>query len=72
MNFWTIAAAAYVWTVIAAVTLTYREQKRRGEESPVYTLIGYVCCSVWPVVAAVMLVFYAPLLSDSEVSERDD
>ncbi|WP_425102248.1 hypothetical protein [Tropicibacter sp. S64] len=60
MDFWTIVTAAYCLSTIMAVTLTYQEQKKRGQSTPVYTAIGYLLCMVWPVVAAVMLVFYRP------------
>ncbi|WP_136444003.1 hypothetical protein [Pacificoceanicola onchidii] len=58
MDFWTFVMAAYCLSAIMAITLTYQEQKRRGQSSPVYSLIGYLLCTVWPVVATVMVVFY--------------
>lgn len=58
MDFWTIVMAVYCLSAIMAITLTYQEQKRRGENTPVYAFIGYLLCTVWPVVATVMVVFY--------------
>ena len=60
MDFWTIVIALYCLTTLIAVSLTYQEQKQRQEGTPIYTAIGYLLCTVWPVVAAVMVVVYRP------------
>ncbi|EPX75646.1 hypothetical protein [Salipiger mucosus] len=60
MDVWTVAVALYLASTVVALFLTYQEQKRRGHKTPVYTVIGYVLCAVWPLVAAVMVIFYRP------------
>ena len=60
MDSWTLIISLYFSSVIAALVLTYKEQKRRGQSTPIYTAIGYFLCMVWPLVAAVMLIFYKP------------
>lgn len=46
--------AIYVVATIFAIFMTYREQRRRGQITPVFRFIGYCLCMVWPVVVAVM------------------
>ena len=57
MDLWTIFVALYVVSSVFAITMTYREQKRRGHKTPVFALIGYLLCTVWPLVVAAILVF---------------
>ncbi len=66
MDFWTIGISVYILTTIVAVTLTYKEQKRRGHRTPIFNLIGFMLCMVWPVVAAVMVIFYKPQTGAAE------
>lgn len=61
MTFWTILISVYVVTTLFAIVMTYREQRRRGKRTPVHSAIGYLLCTVWPVVAAVMVIFYRPV-----------
>lgn len=56
MDVLTLMMIVYLATTIAALVMTYREQQRRRQITPVFTLIGYVLCLIWPVVAAVMVV----------------
>lgn len=58
MSVLTILVYCYLATTLVALTLTYREQKRRKQKTPVFTFIGYLLCMVWPAVAAVMVIFY--------------
>ncbi len=48
--------ALYVATTVMALVMTYREQRRMDRARPGYTLIGYIACTVWPLVAVVFLV----------------
>lgn len=57
MDIGIIFVAFYVASSIFAITMTYREQKRRGHRTPVFALIGYLLCTVWPLVVAAILVF---------------
>lgn len=66
MNFWTIVIGVYVMTTIVAITLTWREQKNRGERTPVYNFIGYLLCTIWPIVAAVTAIVYRPWQQQSQ------
>ncbi len=61
MEFWTIFWAVYTFSTIFAIAMTYREQKRSGRSTPLFVLIGYLLCTVWPVVVAVVLIFYRPV-----------
>ncbi|MFW2541572.1 hypothetical protein ACN2XU_02940 [Primorskyibacter sp. 2E107] len=71
MDFWTIVMAAYCLTTIMAISLTYQEQKRRAQSTPVYMLIGYMLCMVWPAVATVMVVLYRPGRAASWTASQD-
>lgn len=70
MDFWVILIAAYVLSAVIAVVMTYREQQRRGERSPVYSVIGYLLCTIWPVVAAFMVIFYRPIPAKAATASR--
>jgi cytochrome c oxidase assembly factor CtaG len=56
MTVWTFLLVLYVASTIAAVVMTYREQRRTTLVSPLYRLIGYLACTVWPLVAVVFVV----------------
>ncbi|MCF6275858.1 MAG: hypothetical protein L3J05_08865 [Robiginitomaculum sp.] len=56
MDAWTLIVTVYLFISIAAIIMTYREQKRSNLKSPLFTLIGYVLCTVWPVTVAGTLV----------------
>lgn len=55
MNLWEIGAAAYILTILVALILTHHEQRQRGQTAPARMLVGYVLCTVWPLVAAVLM-----------------
>ena len=46
----------YAATTALALTMTYREQRQRGQARPAYAVIGYMACTVWPLMAMVFLV----------------
>lgn len=56
MFFWPIVSLIYIAITIFAVYMTYQEQRRQGRSSPVYNMIGYLLCTVWPVLIAAILV----------------
>lgn len=56
MDFWTVALFLYLSTVLSALVCTWREQRQGGGRAPVPLMIGYGLCTVWPLVAAVMVV----------------
>lgn len=66
MDFWTFVVALYVISTIFAITMTYREQKRRGHRTPVFAIIGYILCTVWPLVVAVLVIFFRPSTEPGE------
>ncbi len=72
MDVWTIVIALYVTSTMLAIIMTYREQKRSGHITPVYSMIGYMLCMIWPVVAAVMMIFYRPKAAEMPESSRLD
>jgi len=57
MDIGSVFIVFYVATSIFAIAMTYREQKRRGHSTPVFALIGYLLCTVWPLLVAAILVF---------------
>lgn len=52
--------------------MTYREQQRRRYRTPVYSLIGYLLCTVWPVLVAVILIAHKPLRKETYGGGRID
>ena len=56
MDAWTVIFAVYIFISTAAITMTSREQKQKNVKSPVFSLIGYLLCTVWPVTVAAILV----------------
>ncbi len=60
MAFWTVFLAIYMAITLLALVLTFREQRSRGARTPFHAAAGYVLCTVWPAVVAVMVIFYRP------------
>ncbi|WP_353475844.1 hypothetical protein PVT71_22970 (plasmid) [Salipiger sp. H15] len=58
MTLLNILAFAYLGTVLIALSLTHRERKRQGNRSVLFGILGYLLCLVWPLVAAVMILFF--------------
>ncbi len=56
MSFWPLFWSVYVLISIFAITMTYKEQKKSNRTTPVFVFIGYLACTVWPLLVAVMLV----------------
>ncbi|KMK63838.1 hypothetical protein [Puniceibacterium sp. IMCC21224] len=52
----TFLMAAYLVVAIFAVCMTYCEQKRAGNRSFLFDLLGYLACVVWPATLTVLLV----------------
>lgn len=67
---WTILTIAYVLSVMLAISLTYNEQKQRGGTVPVRAAIGFLLCTVWPLVIAIMVLFYAPFPRRSPLTAK--
>ena len=57
MDILTIVIALYVTSTMLAIVMTYREQRKSGHVTPVYSMIGYMLCMIWPVVLAAMMLF---------------
>lgn len=57
MTFLSLFLTIYFVTVIVAVVMTFREQRKRGHVTPMFTILGYILCIVWPLVAASMMAF---------------
>lgn len=56
MNFWTTLWSIYAAISIFAITMTYKEQKRTKEVTPIFALIGYLTCTIWPLLVATILI----------------
>ena len=56
MTFWTLFGAAYLASTLLALGLTWNEQRSRGQGNLLYSVIGYLTCTVWPLVVLVFLV----------------
>jgi len=56
MDFWSALIALYIAISIFAISRTYREQKKSATVTPIFALIGYLLCIVWPLVVAAVLV----------------
>ncbi|SFF03475.1 hypothetical protein SAMN04488523_11575 [Sulfitobacter brevis] len=57
MEFWPVLIFLYVVITIFAITMTYREQKKREDVTPMFALIGCILCTVWPLVVAAILLY---------------
>lgn len=55
----------YAIVTFSALLLTFREHRIRGARSSVHLIGGYLLCTVWPAVVAVMVIFYRSKLQDS-------
>lgn len=55
MGFWAFGVVIYIAVFIVAFTMTYREQQLSNVKSPVFCLIGYVLCMVWPLTVVLVL-----------------
>lgn len=44
----------YLPISLIAIALTYREQRRNGISSPLFRMIGFALCTLWPVTVFVL------------------
>ena len=56
MTFWTLFGAAYLASTLFALALTWSEQQGRGPGRRLFSIIGYLACMVWPLVALIFVV----------------
>jgi len=56
MEIFELLILVYVVVTAGAMVMTYREQRRSTQRSLVFNLIGYLACTIWPVVCAVFVV----------------
>ena len=54
--FWSVLASLYLCISLFAVFMTYQEQKRRRKPSPIFNLISYVLCVLWPLALGAILI----------------
>ena len=52
MIFWSIVCVLYALVTLFAVYMTYQEQKRQARPSVIFNVIGYLACTIWPIVGA--------------------
>ncbi|VDC33975.1 hypothetical protein [Pseudogemmobacter humi] len=52
--FFQVIVLGYLLVSLIAITLTYREQKRNGISSPLFRVIGFALCTIWPVALVVL------------------
>ena len=57
MGFWLFVSMIYCAVTVFALYMTYQEQRRQGRKSLAFNLMGYGLCTIWPILAAAMLVF---------------
>ncbi|WP_283180208.1 hypothetical protein [Gemmobacter sp. 24YEA27] len=43
------AVVLYLLISLIALALTYREQRRNGISSPLFRMMGFALCTIWPV-----------------------
>ncbi len=53
MELWVFSAILYVSSILFAAVMTFREQRRKAQPGGVYSVIGLLACSVWPLIAVV-------------------
>lgn len=51
------ALVLYLLVSLIALALTYREQRRNGICSPLFRMIGFGLCTIWPVTFLVFTSF---------------
>lgn len=52
MIFWSVVFVLYALVTLFAIYMTYQEQKRQARPSLMFNMIGYLACTIWPVVGA--------------------
>ncbi|MBU2960056.1 hypothetical protein KO516_04275 [Citreicella sp. C3M06] len=65
MEIWNIFLVLYAIVTFSALFLTFREHRSRGAKSLLHLFGGYLLCTVWPAVVAVMVICYRSKPQDS-------
>lgn len=55
MGFFEVGIALYIVSIVAALTMTWAEQRRSVQTNWVLQTAGYVACTVWPLIAVVFM-----------------
>ncbi len=55
MGLWDIGVILYFGIAVFAITMTYREQRQKGQNSPLFNVIGFAVCILWPLMIAAVL-----------------
>jgi DNA-binding transcriptional regulator of glucitol operon len=55
MGFFEVGIALYLVSIVAALTMTWAEQRRSAQTSGVLQAAGYAACTVWPLIAVVIM-----------------
>lgn len=55
MSVWSVVIAVYVVISAFAIVMTYREQRKTGGQSVVLNAFGYIACTLWPLVLAILI-----------------
>jgi hypothetical protein len=71
MLFWPIVSLIYIAVTIFAVYMTYQEQRRLGRSTPMYNIISYLLCTVWPLLVAAILVIARFRPDEGLVAKQD-
>jgi uncharacterized membrane protein len=71
VGFWLILIVIYGAVTVFALYMTYQEQRRHVHQSLGINLMGYVLCTLWPLLAAVMLVLVRYHPAEAYSSESD-
>jgi hypothetical protein len=56
MIIWSIVFFLYALVTVFAIYMSYQEQKRQERPSLMFNLIGYLACTTWPLVAALIFI----------------
>ena len=67
--FWTTIFIFYFPITLFAIYMTYQEQKRQERPSLVFNLIGYLLCTVWPLLVAAIGVIVWRQPADQKAAE---
>lgn len=60
MDPWTLFLVLYGLSIALANVLTYSEYRQRRAGRRAYPLLGHLLCTLWPLVALVLVVAYRP------------
>lgn len=71
MGFWLTLIVIYGAVAVFALYMTYQEQRRHSHQSLGFNLMGYILCTLWPLLAAVMLILVRYHPAEAYSSESD-